>query len=296
MLAGLRDEVLRLHAERGEAAGILLGYRNGSTLQIADLRPIWRQAPAADSFALTEVERRQLRKSLAACAEQAAQSGFQVVGWFRANRRGGAALSNDDLLFHDEFFPAPWQIAVAVRPANQKPCSASVYMKDAAGEWAAKTPLTQLALPHEFDANASSWFRRRRNVRVVRGLRSAARLVMPLRQWALYVAALLVAVGIAVAALQALRPEGSESGSPLALSLVPQTGRVEIRWRIDGVPARVSSSAFLTIGGERVNLTEDKFRAGVFVQTLNTNDSRDLEIRLNAGEFVDSTHLIRALR
>lgn len=50
------------------------------------------------------------------------------------------------------------------------------------------------------------------------------------------------------------------------------------------------------LGGERRNLSEEEFNRGQLDLPLLPQDLRDLEVRLYAGAYEDSTHVLRALR
>jgi hypothetical protein len=201
-----------------------------------------------------------------------------------------------DFEFHEKFFPAPWQVAMGIRPGNQKPTAASLYMRNADGYWDGEALVPNFVLPSSNDGESSDWLRRARRVRVVRGLREGARLLMPLRHWAIYLCSLILVTALAIWILQARQARRAPDATPLSLSLESKDSGLLIRWESGRIPRRAFASAYLTIGGERINLTEDEFSKGSFAYSVKSFDRRDLDIRLNAGEYEDSTQVIPALR
>lgn len=291
VLAEIRRFAVEEHAEDREAAGVLLGQRVDSTLQVTSFQPIWRSEFSVKHFALNESEERQWRKQLAKW-KIAKGGGIEAVGWFRAHGRGEAFLDEADLQLHSRFFTAPWALAMGIRPAHQKLSTATIYMRDAEGSWQTRQPLQHLMLPGDaYDQHRSQV--RRPAVHLVRGFRAWTRVFMPLRQWALYALSLVLLSLSLIAFLQA-RSQSEITGMQLSARL--QQDRLTIRWNKNAVSRSARSSAYLMLGGERRNLSEEEFNRGQLDLPLLPQDLRDLEVRLYAGAYEDSTHVLRALR
>jgi len=292
VLSELRRYAQEEHREDREAAGVLLGQRVDSVLQVTSFQPIWRSEFGAKHFALNEAELRQLRKQILKWKSGARHGGVELLGWFRAYGRGDAYLDSADFELHREFFSSPAHLAMALRPSHQKPVIASLYMRDQDGHWRTREPLATIPLPDS--GGATSFSVRRPEVRLVRGLRAGARLYMPIRYWLLYFAALCLAGASVVAFLQAQAV--TDAGHSLNLSARVDRHQLILRWNPHAAPRRAWPSAFVIVAGERRNLSDAEFAAGELQLPILAGESRDLDIHLHAAEIEDSTHLILALR
>ncbi len=291
MLAEIRRYAVEEHAEEREAAGVLLGQRVDSVLQVTSFQPVWRSEFGAKHFALNEAEERQWRKQVAKWKTGKGGGGIEAVGWFRAYGRGEAYLDAADLELHSRIFASSWALAMCVRPAHHKQSQAALYMKDARGDWRTREPLARFPLAGE-TSGASNWMTRRPEVRLVRGFRAAAREFMPLRQWALCGLGMLLAAASLIGYLQ-MRKLNASGG--LALTARMEARSLHLRWAPKAAGA-ARNSAFLMVGGERRNLDEAEFLRGHVEIPLAPGESRDLEIRLQAGAVEDATHVLQGAR
>jgi proteasome lid subunit RPN8/RPN11 len=291
VLAEIRRYAVEEHAEDKEAAGLLLGQRVDGTLQVTSFQPLWRSEFGAKHFALNEAEERQWRKQLAKW-KAGRGGGIEAVGWFRAHGRGEAYLDAADLELHSRIFSSPWALAMCVRPANQKQTLAALYMKDAGGAWQRRAPLTHMVL-HDDGGTAPNWVARRPEVRLVHGFRAGARVIMPLRQWAFYILGLLAAAG-GMIAVQQFWTLSARDIPRLTARMDAQN--LHLRWDPKAAPRSATSSAFLMVGGDRHNLSEAEFLKGSLELPLTSTSNGDLQVRLQAGEFEDSTHVLQSLR
>lgn len=291
VLAEIRRYCLEEHAEDKEAAGLLLGQRVDSTLQVTSFQPLWRSEFGAKHFSLNEAEERQWKKQVAKWKE-ARGGGIEAIGWFRAHGRGEAYLDAADLELHSRIFSSPWALAICVRPANQKQTLAALYMKDSDGAWQTRAPLSRFALPDDGGATPN-WLARRPEVRLVHGFRAGARVVMPLRHWALYV---LVLVVTAAALIGFLQLRALNAGGGLRLTARIESESIHLRWDPKAASRSAVNSAFLMFGGERRNLSESEFLQGSLAVPVSTAPGGDLEVRLQVGAQEDSTHVLQSLR
>lgn len=291
VLAEIRRFAVEEHAEDREAAAVLLGQRVDGTLQVTSFQPIWRSEFGAKHFALNESEEKQWKKQLAKW-KAGKPGGIEAVGWFRAHGRGEAFLDAADLELHSRMFSSPWALAMCVRPANQKQSQAALYMKDPAGEWQTRQPIRRFVLPDEEGATPN-WMARRPEVRLVRGLRAGARFVMPLRQWAIYATLLLLATTGLIAGLQWKHASASDS---LRLTARIDASHLHLKWDAKAASRQAWNSAFLMVDGERRNLSEAEFLKGRIDIPNSQSSVRDIEVRLQAGAFEDSTHILQGLR
>lgn len=291
VLAEIRRYAVEEHAGDKEAAGLLLGQRVDSTLQVTSFQPIWRSEFGVKHFALNEAEERQWKKQLAKW-KAARGGGIEAVGWFRAHGRGEAYLDAADLELHSRVFSSPWAMAMCVRPSHQKQTIAALYMKDCEGAWQPRAPLSRFALQDD-GGTAPNWLARRPEVRLVHGFRAGARVVMPLRHWALYVLALVAAAAAMIAFLQVRSVNASDN---LRLTARVESQSIRLDWDPKAASRSAINSVFLMIGGERRNLSGAEFLKGSLEVPVSTAPSGDLEVRLQVGAQEDSTHVLQSLR
>jgi hypothetical protein len=115
---------------------------------------------------------------------------------------------------------------------------------------------------------------------------------MPLRHWATYALALILAAASMIAFLQMRKLSASEA---LRLSARIEMQRLHLRWDPGAAPKSATSSAFLVVDGERRNLSESEFLKGSLELPF-TSFGRDLELRLQAGAIEDSLQIVHGLR
>jgi hypothetical protein len=60
-------------------------------------------------------------------------NGLQAVGWYHSHIRSKISLSERDLELHSRRFPAPFQVAVVLRPSAEGPTRAGFFFREASG-------------------------------------------------------------------------------------------------------------------------------------------------------------------
>jgi len=127
-----------------EVGGLLLGTRSDRRLRIESQRPIECEHARGPSFALSENDLAALERLLS--ARQDAPDGLQVLGWYHSHTRGGIYLSEEDLAFHNRFFPHPWQVALVLHPEKFGPVMAGFFFRAPDGAFHAESSYQEFEL------------------------------------------------------------------------------------------------------------------------------------------------------
>lgn len=117
-----------------EVGGVLYGEVWPDRIRIR----AWRQA-AQGSIELPRIE---LTDSLAAEIGRLLDApnsdprlrGLAPVGWAQSTNRRGVVLAGAAAQIFDRFFKAPWQVALMIRPAYQRPTMAAFFVREASGQ------------------------------------------------------------------------------------------------------------------------------------------------------------------
>lgn len=136
-------EELRRAAEEGfqrishgglEVGGLLFGGRHEDTVTVADWRPLECEHAKGPGFVLSSNDEAGLRKLLEEAAGDADLKDLEPVGWWHSHTRSGIFLSPEDLELHNRYFPEPWQIALVLHPAKERPMAAGFFFRAADGD------------------------------------------------------------------------------------------------------------------------------------------------------------------
>ncbi|MDX2269846.1 MAG: hypothetical protein NW208_17220 [Bryobacter sp.] len=277
----LLGEWMRMeHQARG--MWLVMGQAFGPTLHATRMVRVWRDEFARESLPLNAVEMRQLEKLLA----REKQGQDLVLGWLLTSERGKVALGPAAEELHHRCFALGWQRVFVLRCSVQKQNTVFLFWEKEAGAG------LEMEVEHHLPLPLRREWRPKDRV----GFRPWARRIAPLRTWAKVgaLAALLVAGTVGVLQWQA--QEKQVRGASLNLTARWQEGAVELLWNPDPVPGRSRASAYLLVGGERVNLSESEFRRGSIRLPFNMPQDRDIAVRFVAGEWEDSTALLKKNR
>ena len=135
LMAQIRDHVIvgfhRL-AKRGiECGGILYGRRNGSSLQIEEIREIRCEYKLGPSFVLSDVDREKLILQLE--KPEAELSQLVPVGIYISHTKDDIQVTERDVVVYDHFFPDPWQVLLVLRPARLGSVRAGFFVREPHG-------------------------------------------------------------------------------------------------------------------------------------------------------------------
>jgi len=127
--------------QRNEEAGVLYGTRVGNMVRVQMVRRIACEHARGRMFLLSATDRAALKDQLTREAEPALQE-LAVVGWFLSHAApiraamtasGRAVLCSADLQTFDEYFGAPGQVTLVLRPCASATMQASVFARRADG-------------------------------------------------------------------------------------------------------------------------------------------------------------------
>jgi len=152
---GVMKEI-RMHAAEGyqrmrhggvEVGGILFGTHSGNLVRIQAMRPIVCDYSNGPRFVLSTAEESALTDSLRASRTDPELAGMEPVGWYRSHTRDDIRLSQGDVAFFNRFFPAAWQVALVLRPANLLPTRAGFFFREAGGGMRTESSYREFQLP-----------------------------------------------------------------------------------------------------------------------------------------------------
>jgi len=116
-----------------EVGGVLYGTRDGRTVRVLAMRPIACEHARGPGFLFSDKDRVALNEQLAHDKEDPQLQDLISVGWFLSHTRSEIALTESDLEIFSIFFPAPWQVALVVRPGRGGSMRAGFFVREADG-------------------------------------------------------------------------------------------------------------------------------------------------------------------
>jgi len=116
-----------------EVAGVLFGARRDAGIRILTWRPIPCEYALGPTLQLSARDRAQLTHLLETAVEDPDLEGLQPVGWFLSHTRSDILLAAQDLDIFNEFFPAPWQVTLVIRPTTAGEARAGFFVREADG-------------------------------------------------------------------------------------------------------------------------------------------------------------------
>jgi hypothetical protein len=113
--------------------GLLLGVRKGTRIRLLDSIDIPCSHSAGPAFDLTADEKRESREMIAEAGTPGVSRKVGAIGWYCSKTRDDANLNQSDLNLYNELFPAPWQVALVVRPDVVETMRAAFFFRDESG-------------------------------------------------------------------------------------------------------------------------------------------------------------------
>jgi proteasome lid subunit RPN8/RPN11 len=271
-----------------EVGGILLGNRLGDALQVTAWRPIMRSSGSDALFVLDAREESLLRRQIGSLRGDAALRGMEVLGWFRSRVRGEARVSDTDLDLHQRMFNKEWQFCMIVRPSNQRPAQANLFLRDAQGLTSLAGNLLLNPGPVEVSDLQGPRFPLP-EVQVEKGLDSAELAASTSRpaSWGRLAAAAFLAILILAGTFYALRWQSqaasqSASAQLLQLKVRPVPQAIIVSWDSAAAPLRQAKDVKLEINGVVMPLSQSQILLGSARIPLNDPRVKDIPVRLFA--------------
>ncbi|MCP5109758.1 MAG: hypothetical protein GY953_02865, partial [bacterium] len=116
-----------------EVGGVLFGVRSGDELQITNWRPISCEHAKGPGFELSANDEAALKRMLEESAAASELLGLEPLGWFHSHTRDDIFLSDRDVDLYKRFFPAPWQVALVLKPHMQQPTRGGFFFREEDG-------------------------------------------------------------------------------------------------------------------------------------------------------------------
>lgn len=116
-----------------EVGGVLYGSRDGRTVSALAMRPIACEHARGPAFLLSDVDRAALHRQIEEDEADPRLEGMICVGWFLSHTRSEILLTDSDLEIFTEFFGAPWQVTLVVRPGRGGSMRAGFFVREADG-------------------------------------------------------------------------------------------------------------------------------------------------------------------
>lgn len=113
--------------------GVFFGQGGRHLVRILAVRPMPCEHSAGPSFTLSENDHAALDTVLASAADDPELEGLEPVGWFHSHTRSGLTMTPADLSVHQRHFPEPWQLSLIVRPVEDAPVSAGIFVRQQNG-------------------------------------------------------------------------------------------------------------------------------------------------------------------
>src|ERR1051326_909083 len=127
-----------------EIGGILLGTFTPHLLSIVEYAPLECEHAFGPGFAISLNDEARLRTLLTSVPGDF--PGLQIVGWYHSHTRSEIFLSEQDLEVYRQFFPAPWQVAMVMKPHTFEPARIGFFFRDATGHIHAEASYKELTV------------------------------------------------------------------------------------------------------------------------------------------------------
>ncbi|HML17222.1 MAG TPA: hypothetical protein VK419_09355 [Bryobacteraceae bacterium] len=291
-----------------EVGGVLYGTREERHVRILAMRPIACEHARGPSFLLSDKDRVALNDQLLRDAEDSRLEGLISVGWFLSHTRSEIGLTDSDLEIFSIFFPAPWQVAMVVRPGRGGSMRAGIFVREADGTVKNERSYLEFNFPDRlagvFDRAPDRPRPERGERRTPSYFRADAGATAPVhtpsfapgipaeaayaeapqllaaprrkRHWIWLVAWVVVAAALAVAALRYWMPASPTASQSMSLAVVERDGQLVIQWNPESPPVRTASRGSLEIvdgtDNQTVELKPAELAAGRFTYVRKSGD------------------------
>lgn len=298
-----------------EVGGVLYGTQDSGKVRILAMRPIACEHARGPGFLFSDKDRIALHEQLVRDREDPRLEGLVSVGWFLSHTRSEITLSESDLEIYSIFFPAPWQVAMVVRPGRGGSMRAGFFVRENDGTVRGERSYLEFNFPDRLagildrpaDRSMDRPVQRAMGERVDRRVPSLYRAESPAppapapsrrelpsfatleplhaedrprkRKWPWLVAWAAVLIAAAVLGLRYWMPVNSQE--PLSLAVLEHNGELQVQWNPASKPvARAASGSLQILDGpdsRTIVLTPAALASGKFTYQ---RKSGDIEVRL----------------
>ncbi len=256
-----------------EVGGVLYGRAADRTVRIVAARPLSCEYRFGPSFALSELDERQLNGLLAAAGSDPKLEGLEVVGWYRSRTRSELSLSESDVALQRGHFPKPWQVILVVQPEPFGSVRACYFVREPDGSVRAGPAKSEFVIKpsrggrlQQNEPAAMPVLPARRSP-PPRPAESTSRPIpaapeafrrppAPRRAWTRIALPAIGLMALAIGAFAWLSPSHHQ---PLSLRALDVNGELQIAWNRMAEPIRSARSAALEItdGGQQTQFPLD---------------------------------------
>ena len=287
-----------------EVGGILYGTREGRTVRLLAIRSINCEHARGPAFQLSDSDQSTLKDELERNAEDPRLADLTCLGWFVSHTRSEIMLNETDLEIYEQYFNAPWQVTLVIRPGRGGAMRAGFFVREHDGTVRSESSYLEFNFPDRLagvlDRPARSdrpggarthtvYFRDnaaappRREFANPQAQVSGPQLLPsppPRSKWPWLAAWGIVVVAVAVLAVRffVLTP----AAEPLDLSVLDHSGQLQISWNQKAKPVSSAVRGLLVVtDGETprtIQLSQQDLERGSYSYK---RASDDVEVRMS---------------
>jgi hypothetical protein len=280
------DGFQRLSRGGMEVGGVLFGTRRGDRLALKAWRPISCEYSRGPAFTLSDADKSDLQKLLAASVRDPELRGLDPVGWFVSHTRSGLALLPSDRELFQEYFPESWQVTLLLHPQRNAPTRAGFFVHEQDGG-IPDAALSEFEIAQD-DSEAARRPRERREpaarprsaeADAPRFSLGETRREFPWRLLLAIGAVLVIVIAAGAAVYRYLQPPAA--AGPFSFEAVDANGQLRIHWDQSAKAVREATRGVLEIkdGARTSKLDLDAAQVHNGGVTY-TRQSDDVELRL----------------
>ncbi len=285
-----------------DAGGLLFGYRHYESVQVLAWRPISRGKDATEHFYLNPKEEQLLRKTIENAKNDASLKSMEVLGWFRSRTKGEPDLEEHDIKFHEKFFDRPSQFVMIIRPSNQRPADAAVYVRNRQDLFEPRNPTTRLSLkpgPIAVDVDRETLMG---GDSIAGVLIEEAEVVTTSRfPWLQAVTMIIAASVVTVGLIWLLqwnsgRQDSAKKPVGLGFEISIDGNELKAKWNASSSLVQSADTAQLFLGEDRLQLSHSELAQGYLTIPMKSDSNSDTEISLKVGDQEEFAQLVASAR
>ncbi len=303
LLEQIRSYVVSTFVSRSglgeDAGGLLFGYRHYESVQVLAWRPISRGKDATEHFYLNPKEEQLLRKTLENAKNDASLKSMEVLGWFRSRSKGEPDLEEHDIKFHEKFFDRHSQFVMIIRPSNQRPADAAVYLRNRQDIFEPKNPSARLSLKSRKIAVEKESLM---GDSIAGVLMEEAEVVTTSRFPWLQALTIIMAASVVAAGLVWLlqwnsdRQESAKKPAGLGFEISIDGNELKAKWNASSSLVQSADTAQLFLGEDRLQLSHSELAQGHLTIPMKSDGHSDTEISLKVGDQEEFAELVASSR
>jgi hypothetical protein len=113
-----------------EVGGLLYGTREGRRVRLLAIRPINCEHARGPAFQLSDADKEVLAEQIEHGSEDPRLADLICLGWFVSHTRSEIVLGEWDLEIYEQYFNAPWQVTLVIRPGRGGSMRAGFFVRE----------------------------------------------------------------------------------------------------------------------------------------------------------------------